>query len=57
MSFAEGSSKPKAWKEIWGCGQGIGDVTEVTGAADLVARIEREYRAAGARLAREFANA
>ena len=50
-------SKPKAWKEIWGCGQGIGDVTEVTGAADLVARIEREYRAAGARLAREFANA
>lgn len=55
MSFAQGSSKPKAWKEIWGSGQGVGNVTDVVNAADLVSRIDREYRAAGARLAAEFA--
>ena len=54
MSFAEGSSKPKAWKSIWGSGQGIGDVRDITTAGDLVDRIGREYRAAGARLAAEF---
>lgn len=48
MNF--GGDKPKAWKEIWGCGQGIGAVTEVTGAAELVARLRREYEAAKARL-------
>ena len=41
-------------KEIWGSGQGIGDVTEIVHAADLVDRIDREYRTAGARLAAEF---
>ncbi|MDF3383107.1 MULTISPECIES: nitronate monooxygenase family protein [Sulfitobacter] len=55
MNFGSGSSKPKAWKEIWGAGQGIGAVKEIGGAADLVDRIEAEYRAAGARLAAEFA--
>jgi nitronate monooxygenase len=51
MSFGGGEgSKPKAWKEIWGCGQGIGAVTEVTSAAALVARLEREYKAARERL-------
>ncbi|MFG6531048.1 MULTISPECIES: NAD(P)H-dependent flavin oxidoreductase [unclassified Sulfitobacter] len=55
MNFGSGSSKPKAWKEIWGAGQGIGAVKEIGGAADLVDRIEEEYRAAGARLAAEFA--
>lgn len=55
MNFSAGSSKAKAWKEIWGSGQGIGAVTEITGAAALVDRIEREYLAAGARLAAEFA--
>ncbi|MFG6593601.1 NAD(P)H-dependent flavin oxidoreductase [Sulfitobacter sp. 1A13368] len=55
MNFGSGSSKPKAWKEIWGAGQGIGAVKEIGGAADLVDRIEAEYRAAGAKLAAEFA--
>ncbi len=55
MNFSSGSSKPKAWKEIWGSGQGIGDVHDVTDVATLVNRIDREYRAAGARLAAEFA--
>ncbi|MEM8728598.1 MAG: nitronate monooxygenase family protein [Pseudomonadota bacterium] len=54
MNFAEGSSKPKAWKTIWGAGQGVGDVTAVTGAGELVDRLDAEYRSAGARLAAEF---
>jgi nitronate monooxygenase len=40
----------KAWKDIWGCGQGIGAITAVTPAAALVARLEREYQAARRRL-------
>ncbi len=54
MNFDSGSSKPKAWKEIWGSGQGIGAVNEITGAAELVDRIEREFLDAGARIASEF---
>ena len=51
MNFGGGEgSKSKAWKDIWGCGQGIGAVTAVTSAADLVARLKREYRAAQQRL-------
>ena len=57
MNFSSGSSKPKAWKEIWGSGQGIGDIKEVVPAAELIDRIDREYRAAGARLAAEFREA
>jgi nitronate monooxygenase len=52
MNFAGGEgSKSKAWKDIWGCGQGIGAVTEVTSAAALVARLRREYEEARRRLA------
>jgi len=54
MNFSSGSSKPKAWKEVWGSGQGIGAVDAVTDVASLVSRISREYRAAGKRLAAEF---
>ncbi|NUH64887.1 nitronate monooxygenase [Sulfitobacter sp. S0837] len=54
MNFGSGTSKPKAWKEIWGAGQGIGAVKEIATVADLVARIEAEYKAAGRRLAAEF---
>ncbi len=51
MNFASGDgSKAKAWKDIWGCGQGIGAVTEVTSTADMVARLKREYEDAKARL-------
>jgi nitronate monooxygenase len=48
MSF--GSDRKKAWKDIWGCGQGIGAVTEVVSTAALVARLKREYREAQDRL-------
>jgi len=50
MSFGDKREKPKAWKTIWGSGQGIGAVKEITPAAEVVARIEREYHAAFARL-------
>ncbi|HWK66041.1 MAG TPA: nitronate monooxygenase family protein [Rhizobiaceae bacterium] len=47
MNFAEA----KAWKHIWGCGQGIGAVSEIVPAGVLVDRLEAEYRAARALLA------
>jgi nitronate monooxygenase len=51
MDFAGGEgSKSKAWKDIWGCGQGIGAVNEVSSAAALVTRLKREYLAAQLRL-------
>ncbi|WP_326525054.1 NAD(P)H-dependent flavin oxidoreductase [Sphingomonas sp.] len=51
MSFADGnSSKAKAWKDIWGSGQGIGAIGAVRPAADYVAQLIEEYRAARARL-------
>ena len=40
----------KAWKDVWGSGQGIGVVKDVVPAARLVDRLEAEYRAARARL-------
>ena len=49
MNF--GGDSKKAWKDIWGCGQGIGAIREVVPAAQLVDRLEREYLAARARLA------
>ena len=52
MNFAGGEgSKTKAWKDIWGCGQGIGAVAKVQSTAAYVAQLKREYEAARARLA------
>jgi nitronate monooxygenase len=52
MNFGSGgNTKAKAWKDIWGCGQGIGAVEEILGAGDLVARLAAEYEAAKASLA------
>ncbi len=48
MNF--GGDAKKAWKDIWGCGQGIGAVKAVVPAAELVARLKREYQAAKQRL-------
>lgn len=50
MNFASGSSRPKAWRDIWGAGQGIGAVKGVVTAAELVARLKGEYETAAARL-------
>ena len=49
MNFAGGGAA-KAWKDIWGCGQGIGAVHAVVPARELVARLQREYEAARGRL-------
>jgi nitronate monooxygenase len=50
MSFGTDESgeraKPKAWKEIWGSGQGIGSITGIGSVAELVARFKEEYAAA-----------
>lgn len=45
-----GGAGAKAWKDIWGCGQGIGAIEAVVPAGELVARLRREYDAARARL-------
>jgi nitronate monooxygenase len=44
MNF--GGGMVKTWRDIWGCGQGIGAVRAVMPAADLIARLTREYDAA-----------
>ena len=48
MNF--GGDAKKAWKDIWGCGQGIGAINAVTSTAELVDRLRSEYQAARARL-------
>jgi nitronate monooxygenase len=49
MNF--GGDKSKAWKDIWGCGQGIGAVIKVQSAGDFVVQLRREYQEACQRLA------
>jgi len=46
MNFGSNREKPKAWKDIWGCGQGIGAIDAVVSARQLVDRLADEYRAA-----------
>ncbi len=48
MNF--GSSEAKAWKDIWGCGQGIAPIDKVQKAAEYIAQLKREYAEARARL-------
>jgi nitronate monooxygenase len=55
MDFGGGESSKKAWRDIWGSGQGIGAVTKVQPAGDYVAQLAAEYEAAKARLAAKAA--
>ena len=49
MSFgSKNAGEAKAWKDIWGCGQGIGAIKQVLPTAELVARLKAEYAAAKA---------
>jgi nitronate monooxygenase len=48
MNF--GSGRSKAWRDIWGAGQGVGQIDEVLPAAGIVERLQREYLAARERL-------
>lgn len=51
MNFGSGgTSDAKAWKDIWGAGQGLGVIDRTVPAAELVARLKREYEAARADL-------
>ena len=51
MNFGSGgNTDAKAWKDIWGCGQGVGAVNEIVPAAELIARLRREYDAARTRV-------
>src|SRR5690606_7967211 len=38
-----GEGRNKRWKDIWGCGQGVGDINAIPATADLVDRLCREY--------------
>ncbi|MEM9050024.1 MAG: nitronate monooxygenase family protein [Pseudomonadota bacterium] len=49
MNF--GTTDAKAWRDIWGCGQGIGAIHDVPPAADYITRLAAQYEAARARLA------
>ncbi|MDG2522971.1 nitronate monooxygenase family protein [Caulobacter segnis] len=56
MNFGSGgNSAKKAWKDIWGAGQGVGAVKDVLSAGDLIARMSAEYEAAKAELAAKTA--
>ncbi len=50
MNFG-GAGSAKAWKDVWGCGQGIGAIKSVQPAAELIARLRREYHSARQRVA------
>ncbi|MBB3384788.1 NAD(P)H-dependent flavin oxidoreductase [Rhizobium sp. WW22] len=51
MDFEAATTGVKAWKDIWGSGQGIGAVKSIQPVSALIDRLEREYRQARARLA------
>ena len=56
MNFGSGGNqKAKAWKDIWGCGQGIGAVKGVPTAGEMIDRLADEYERAKADLARKTA--
>ena len=52
MNFGSGGNmEKKAWKDIWGAGQGVGQIQEIVAVADVVAKLKREYEEAKRRLA------
>jgi nitronate monooxygenase len=51
MKFGSGgSNKSKAWRDIWGAGQGVGSIGAITSTAEAVSKLEREYADARARM-------
>ncbi|MEM9810401.1 MAG: nitronate monooxygenase family protein [Pseudomonadota bacterium] len=51
MNFGSGgNTDAKAWKDIWGCGQGIGSIDKIATVAEYVAQLEREYEDAKTKL-------
>lgn len=50
LQYTPRDERPKTWKDIWGAGQGVGDIRDILPTGELVDRIVREYEAAKARL-------
>lgn len=50
MTFGSDREKKKAWKDIWGAGQGVGNIDAVASTREIVTQLAREYRAARERL-------
>jgi nitronate monooxygenase len=50
MNFGDSAVKAKAWKEIWGAGQGVGLMDDVPSVQELVERLKGEYAEAKVRL-------
>jgi nitronate monooxygenase len=50
-SMTFGSTRVKAWKDVWGAGQGVGTIDEILPAAEVVARLAADYEATKRRLA------
>ncbi|MES2010038.1 NAD(P)H-dependent flavin oxidoreductase [Cupriavidus basilensis] len=50
MDFSSGASKAKAWKDVWGAGQGVGQIHDIPTTGEIVARMKAEYNDARARL-------
>jgi nitronate monooxygenase len=50
MNFSTSGNSAKAWRDIWGCGQGIGAIRDIVPAAERVAQFKREYALAKARI-------
>jgi nitronate monooxygenase len=48
--YRDREERPKTWTEIWGAGQGVGNIHDVPAVAELVDRLESEYRAARRRI-------
>jgi nitronate monooxygenase len=51
MNFGDGTSQAKAWKDVWGAGQGVGLMSDVPSVAELVERLKEEYDSTRQRLA------
>ena len=50
MNFGSEREKPKAWKQIWSAGQGVGNIEDVLSTREVVGRLMREYREARPRI-------
>jgi nitronate monooxygenase len=50
LQYKSRDERPKTWKDIWGAGQGVGNIREVLPAGELIERIVQEFEAAKARV-------
>lgn len=48
--FSKGQTRPKAWSDVWGAGQGVGNIESIVPVREVVARLAREYESAARRV-------